>query len=226
MVEWYYRKNGEQIGPLDEEAILHKISSGEIRENTYVCKQGLSDWERIDQTELSKYLVPPPLPDAGPLLFFPTSKTKLVIMSLCTLNLYLFYWFYKNWEFLKDERGYIIRPFWRAFFSIFFCYSLFETVREHAGQLKVSSNYSPGWQAIGFMILIFTELFDWPLNVASFLAVLFLLPVQETINDLNAKVFTTVRINDQFRWWNIITIIFGVIFWALIFIGRTMRVSE
>jgi len=198
MAEWYFRKNGKQIGPLNEEAIIHNISSGDVRENTYVCKQGLSDWVRIDQTELKKFFVPPPQPDSGPSLFFPTSKTKLMVMYFCTLGFYGYYWFYKNWEFLKEARGYKIQPFWRTVFTIFFCYSLFDIIHENAEQLKISSNYSPGWQTIGFILLSNFHVLDWPLNLAVFLAVIFLLPVQETINNLNEKVFVTIRINDQF----------------------------
>ena len=102
MAEWSYRKNGKQIGPLNEEAIIHNISSGDVKENTYVCKPGLSDWVRIDQTELKKFFVLPAQPDSGPSLFFPTSKTKLMVMYLSTFGFYGYYWFYKNWEFLKE----------------------------------------------------------------------------------------------------------------------------
>ncbi len=226
MAEWYSRKNGKQIGPLDEEAIIDNISSGDVRENSYVCMQGLSDWVRIDQTELKKLFVPPPQPDSGPSLFFPTSKTKLMVMYLCTLGFYGYYWFYKNWKFLKEVRGYKIKPFWRTVFTIFFCYSLLDIVHENAEQLNVSSNYSPGWQTIGFILLSNFHVLDWPLNMAVYLAVLFLFPVQETINNLNAKVFVTMRINDQFRWWNIIAIILGVIFWGLVLIDLIVPVPE
>ena len=38
-------------------------------------------------------------------MFFPTSKTKLIVMSVCTFSIYIFYWFYKNWKILKETQG-------------------------------------------------------------------------------------------------------------------------
>ena len=36
-------------------------------------------------------------------LYFPVSNTKLVLLSVCTLGLYEFYWFYKNWALVKER---------------------------------------------------------------------------------------------------------------------------
>jgi hypothetical protein len=53
-------------------------------------------------------------------LFLPASPLKLVVMSLCTFGLYELYWFYMNWNLLKQRHNSDISPFWRAFFAIFF----------------------------------------------------------------------------------------------------------
>ncbi len=36
-------------------------------------------------------------------IFFPASRTKLLVMSLCTFGLYEYYWFYKNWKLVRDR---------------------------------------------------------------------------------------------------------------------------
>jgi len=65
-------------------------------------------------------------------LYFPVSKLKLILMSLCTLGLYELYWFYKNWKLIKTRTGQNQSPFWRAFFSIIFCYQLFKHIQVSA----------------------------------------------------------------------------------------------
>ncbi len=50
-------------------------------------------------------------------LFFPVSITKLIILSICTIGIYEVYWFYKNWEIIKQREYSKISPFWRAIFS-------------------------------------------------------------------------------------------------------------
>ncbi len=63
----------------------------------------------------------------GP-LYFPVSLLKLVIMSVVTAGIYEIYWMYKNWALVREREKLDIRPFWRAFFGFFFCYSLFKRV--------------------------------------------------------------------------------------------------
>jgi len=55
-------------------------------------------------------------------IFSPVSKTKLAVMSICTLGMYDLYWFYKNWGLVKDRNNLEIKPFWRAFFAFFYCH--------------------------------------------------------------------------------------------------------
>jgi len=73
--------------------------------------------------------LPPALPfDQNRPLYFPVSVAKLVVMSLVTFGLYEIFWFYKNWQLIKLREHSEIRPFWRAFFAIFYCYTLFKHI--------------------------------------------------------------------------------------------------
>ncbi|MGH7577402.1 MAG: hypothetical protein ACREM1_20010 [Longimicrobiales bacterium] len=71
-----------------------------------------------------------PLADAYP--FFPVSTGKFVAMSACTVGLYDLYWFYKNWQRVRDRSGESLSPFWRAFFAPLWSFSLFRRVHQYA----------------------------------------------------------------------------------------------
>jgi len=64
--------------------------------------------------------------------FFAVSLVKLVVLSLCTLGVYQWYWFYQNWRLIKDWERLHISPFWRTFWGYFFCHACFTRIREHA----------------------------------------------------------------------------------------------
>ena len=157
---------------------------------------------------------------AGP-AFFAVSKAKLVVMSVFTWGLYQIYWFYKNWQAVEQQEGSGIMPVARAFFSVFFCYALFEKMRTQASAIGVSGNlFKPGVQAAGWIILtIVPNQLPSILFVLGLFAVLFLLPVQHTINQIHAIESQGVAINDKFSGGNIAGIIIGGILLLLAIVG-------
>jgi hypothetical protein len=50
-------------------------------------------------------------------VFFPVSILKLVLLSLCSFGLYQFYWFYKNWQYVKEHERAHMRVAWRVLAS-------------------------------------------------------------------------------------------------------------
>ena len=151
--------------------------------------------------------------------YFAVSKQKLIVMSLCSFGIYEIYWFYKNWKLIKKRTGQNIRPFWRAIFSIFFCYSLFKSVQGSANSHSFQSGISPGWLAFGYIALSVLYKLPDPFWLISLLAFLPLLPVQRVINDINAKTAPDAERNDRFSGKNIAVIILGTIFFMLVLIG-------
>ncbi|MFU8928117.1 DUF4339 domain-containing protein [Acinetobacter puyangensis] len=62
--EWFYEKNGERIGAISEAEMQELIQSGILSSDTVVWKKGLTNWKKLEQTELKQYIddsVPPPL---------------------------------------------------------------------------------------------------------------------------------------------------------------------
>lgn len=43
-MQWYYSKNGTQLGPVDESSLRSKIASGEVSPTDLVWRDGMTDW--------------------------------------------------------------------------------------------------------------------------------------------------------------------------------------
>ena len=165
-----------------------------------------------------------PLPSHGPIddaatpAFFPVSLTKLLVLSICTLSLYEIYWFYKNWKLVKHHEQSDILPVARAFFTVLFCYSLFRRVDEESQKLGMRG-VSAGLLAAGWIVATVLHRLPDPYWLISFLAVLFLLPVQHAMNQLNATVAPGHDANSRFTGWNIATVIVGGLVAVLVVAG-------
>lgn len=67
-MNWFYSKNGTQLGPVTEQELSEKASRGEISVSDLVWKEGMSDWKPLGQvTEFSGIIsqVPPPVNAGG-----------------------------------------------------------------------------------------------------------------------------------------------------------------
>ena len=48
-MSWYYSKNGTQLGPVTEEELKAKASSGEVLATDLIWKEGMADWKPYGQ---------------------------------------------------------------------------------------------------------------------------------------------------------------------------------
>jgi hypothetical protein len=139
--------------------------------------------------------------DTGEPAFFAVSPLKLVVMSLCTFGLYEFWWFYQNWRIIRMRTKEAIRPFWRTFFAVLFCYQLFLRVRGHGPGLP-AAGLAAGPLAAAWIILTSLWKLPDPWWLVSFLAVFALLPVQSAITKVNDAVAPGHAPNSRFSAWN------------------------
>jgi hypothetical protein len=179
--------------------------------------------ENREQAEEMPY-VTPAAPRRARQQYFSVSKLKLVVLSLVTFGLYEIYWFYKNWKLVKIRTGQNIRPFWRAVFAIFFCYSLFKSVKQSAHSLGIPCQMSPGLLACVYIVLSATWRLPDPLWLVGLLAFLPLVSVQGVINEVNLKGTHGHEPNDRFTWGNIAVILIGGLFLLLSVIGALVPV--
>lgn len=154
--------------------------------------------------------------------FFAVSVTKLVVLSFCTLGLYQIYWFYKNWKIIKEQEQVHMMPFWRAIFSLFFCYDLFEKIKKTASNVGVgnlpAASLSSAWIIFEIMLCLPKSNF-----LFASCSVFFLIHVQKYINQINAIKAPGHNPNRQLSAWNIIAIIFGGVLNLLILVSIFTR---
>lgn len=150
---------------------------------------------------------------------FGVSPGKLAVMSLVTLGFYQLYWAYKQWDAIRRREQESLSPFWRAFFSVLWGFSLFPRIR-HLGDVHgVPATWSGSALAVVYLLLSITWRLPgafWLISTMSFLP---LLLVQDSINDLNAAVAPDAPRNDSYSGLNVVGIILGGCFLLLAVLG-------
>jgi len=137
-------------------------------------------------------------------------------MSLLTFGYYELYWFFRNWRAIQIQEQKKISPFWRSFFSVFFCYPLFKRILAAAGRRAYQKKDSPGTLAVCYIFLVIVgsrapSPFDL-IGILSFIPIIY-------VN--NAVRFNNLAVNPQYderaslTAGEIIFIIVGLIFWGL-----------
>jgi len=153
--------------------------------------------------------------------YFAVSTTKLVVMTLCTFGLYEVYWFYKNWSLIKKRDSSELRPFWRAVFSIFFCHGCFKDIQTAADKLGVKT-FSADAMAAGWVLASITWRLPDPYWLVSMCSILFMLPVQNAANEINAAAAPGHEPNASFGGWNILGVVAGGLVFVLGLVGAFM----
>lgn len=54
--KWYYVYRNRTVGPFSEEVMIKKIHQGEIEGESYVWREGFSDWKHLRDTKFAAYL--------------------------------------------------------------------------------------------------------------------------------------------------------------------------
>ncbi len=151
--------------------------------------------------------------------YFSLPNKKFIILSLLTAGFYEFVWFYKNWKAVKIQENKKILPFWRAVFSVFFCYSLLKRIFLSAQQ----HGYKPtqSYQTLTVFYIAITMLhkapdpFGW-LTILTFIP---LLTVMDAIRFQNRSVnseFQEVAAWTKGEWFMVFG---GLILWGLVAVG-------
>ncbi len=159
-------------------------------------------------------------------VYFPVSILKLIVLSVCTMGIYELYWYYKNWRLIKERENLDIMPFWRAFFAYFFCYSLFLKVRATANSLSVTRSIAAGPLALSWIIVTILWQLPDPYWLVTYFAVLFLIPVQILVNDINAVSSPGHDENRRFTAWNITAVVIGGVLFLLMVYATFVPIEE
>lgn len=92
--------------------------------------------------------------------FYPISIKKFILLSLFSFGLYIPYWSYKNWQYIKEVKRPDIWPIARALFNPFWFYALFMWMEVDSEQRDKRSWLIPTWAAgfCFFSLLIYNGL--------------------------------------------------------------------
>ncbi len=88
--------------------------------------------------------------------YYVVSPGKFFLLSFVTMNLYLVYWFYRNWRLVKLRTGESMWPPMRGIFYIFFTHSLFSRVNERIESNGKSFDWQPA--TIATLVVLLTIL--------------------------------------------------------------------
>lgn len=146
------------------------------------------------------------------------SVNKFIFLSFISFGLYQIWWIFKAWRFflIKDKLN--IMPAARAVFSIFFLYSLFNRIKNHAKEQGYINDFSPGWMYLAYLITTLLVYLPEPYWLISLCDIIFLIPAFKALNYAQKQIVTTIE-QEKFNTSQIILIIIGSIMWLLIFIG-------
>jgi hypothetical protein len=136
------------------------------------------------------------------------SFAKLFLLNLFTFNVYRFYWFYENWDAIRNSERRDILPFWRSVFRWFYIHALFERIYQSAKQQGYKAEVRCGLFATLIIVLgIVSYVVEKSIekhgasltNVSLFLCLwlvsdLLFWPIQRLINFYNTKL-TQTQIN-------------------------------
>lgn len=174
-----------------------------------------SMYEQQDQASLPETVTDPSLTT----LYFPVSPLKLIVMSTCTFGLYEVFWYFNNWHAIKEHDKLNISPIGRAIFAFFFCYPLFKRIRATADSRQLRAPLPAGPLAAGWIFFTVLAGLPDPFWLVSFFSVLFLLPVQKTVNEINLAMDPGHDPNRTFTGWNIAAVVVGGLLWIFALIG-------
>jgi hypothetical protein len=174
--------------------------------------------------------VVPRRPTAEP-VFFPVSKTKLVVMSVLTLGFYDLVWFYQNWWIVRLRTGQSLSPVLRTIFAVLFCYGLFDRVRKAQGD-DAGPRLQAGPLAVGWILTSLAGNFvgvDGSSPVVGLLgiaiglsSVLFLVRVQDAVNAINRREAPDHDPNERFTGLNWFWLVLGGLLTLLTIVGTLM----
>lgn len=146
---------------------------------------------------------------------------KFLLLYILSFGLYGVWWMYITWRFFREKDSTDIMPVWRAIFSIFFTYSLFDNILDFAKERSTAvSEYSAGLLAALFIILNFSSRLPDPFWIMVLFAGWCFIKPLKTFDHAIANSDRYQREKDRaVTIGQMIIFIAGGLVWAFIFVG-------
>jgi hypothetical protein len=151
------------------------------------------------------------------------SVNKFKVLCILSFGLYGLWWIYKAWRFFQQKDQLNITPAVRTIFSIFFLIQLFNKILDFANAKGYNRHFSSVLLFIGYFVgNLLANLPDpfWKISVLSFV---FLIPSFNALNFArqNSTDFIVTE-QSSFNGRQIVIIIIGSLFWALVLLEMTI----
>lgn len=149
--------------------------------------------------------------------YYPVSILKFLVLSYVSLGLYGVFWFYKNFQWIKERDKSSAWPFWRGVFGGIWYFSLINNVRKNSS-FQISMGAAIALAVIYFLLNMATNQyalrgdFPVPLIIGIVLDIGFvlpLLPLVAGINRFNGDSSQAFRKNSRFGPVAILAILIG-----------------
>lgn len=207
-------KDGQKTGPFTEGQIQAMLESSQVSLSDSAWTEGHESWKPLEV--ILGLSTSEPAVKIGENSSVSSSKSKpayfyistprLIFMSVISLGIFISYWVYKNWSYIKERDGMDIMPFWRGWFAIFHFYSLMEYIKNDPKIVHAEKpDYSCGWLTCGFVMF---TLCGNQIFIPLMLTFLFILPAHNYISKINR----TAENPPEFSPWS-----FGQVLCALFF---------
>jgi len=155
------------------------------------------------------------------------NSTKFIVLAITTLGLYVIWWMYKSWKFLKEKDNLDIMPIPRAIFGIIFFYSLADQIQKYAHSFEYKKSYDTTLLFLGFLVLNLLARLPDPYWLISFFAFVFVI---QPLNAFNYAVEKSELHNAVFRKnftvGQIVLVVLGLLFISLVIIGLNVSAEE
>lgn len=166
-------------------------------------------------------------PGAQPL--YAVGIQKLVVLSVATFGLYMIHWMERQWRFHQRATGEAIMPLARGLFSVFFVQKLFRIVHDRAWLMGLAPTWKADWMAALYIVTVVLSnigRYSGGFSVALIGAVLPLVVVQRTINQIVERECPEADMNEAYSVGNYVVLVIAVIFWGLVFVGMMSPASR
>ena len=151
--------------------------------------------------------------------FFPVPTHKFVVLSVCTLRIYEFYWVYKNWQRIRLASGETLSPFWRTFFAPLWGFSLFRRIRDRVTTEGIPADWSPPFLGTCYLLLYVLASLPGPWWLIGLAAFVPLIPVQQATQRFNENHPASESPNSTYTGANVVAIMLGGILLVFVIIG-------
>jgi hypothetical protein len=145
-------------------------------------------------------------------IYYPVSSRKFIFMLVFTLGIYFYYWFYKNFQYIKRRDKSKTMPIFRGVFCYFWYYSLWRYLQKDNERLNMpldllGKKTALFYALVFFILMALTGVNELWIVPVSLLAYLIVLPLSRFINTLNASNPKPLKYNSKLKFRHILLVL-------------------